>query len=86
MVKSALQSKKGEDNIIDNKATFAQLSKDNFKYNILILDGRNTFHGMGFVLPISTDKKNLVQPLPQIQIKGRIPVEELTTHIIKYKT
>ena len=35
--------------------------------------------GVKIVLCIPTGKENVVQLIPQIQIKNRIPVEELTT-------
>ena len=57
---------------------FAQWSADNVDHNIVTLDGRNTFHGMGVIVSVATTNENLVAPLPQIQRKSRIPVMELT--------
>ena len=48
---------------------FAQWSADNVDQNIITLDGKNTLHGMGIVVPIPSADDKLVASLPQIRRK-----------------
>ena len=75
---SVLQNENTEDHIIMSQPRFARWSADDVDHNIITLDGKNTFHGMGVIISSIHQKDLLVPKLPPVQRRDRIPVEDLS--------